>query len=332
MWFLFAILTTLAWGGADVFYKLGSDPNDKHSHLKIAVSVGFVMGVHALIYYFVKDVEVSMLDIVKYLPVSACYILSMVIGYVGLRYLALSISSPVQNTSGVLVTIMMVIFFGTTVGGLEIAGIVIITVGLVVLALLENFYGEKVELTPKDRKYKFSFLAIVFPLIYCVIDALGTFGDGIYLDEMELISEDAALIAYESTFFVVGLVCLAFMLIKRGQTQRKLRLSADFNSDVQLSPEEARDMLNARRPLISKKSDAAKLIAAILETIGQFFYVFAMSGSAAVAAPLIASYSVFAVIFSRIFLKEKLKGPQYAVIVFVLLGILLLGIAEGIAE
>lgn len=326
------MLTTLAWGGADVFYKKGSDPDDKYSHLKIAVAVGFVMGLHALIYYFAKDVEVGWIDIVKYLPVSACYILSMIIGYVGLRYLAISIASPVQNTSGVLVTILTVIFFGVTVSGLEIAGIVLITVGLVVLACLENHYGEKVELSSSDRKYKFGVLAIVFPLVYCLIDALGTFGDAIYLDELELISEDAALIAYESTFFLVGVICLIYMFIMRALTEKKLRLAAEFGSAVNLSPEETREMLNARRPLLSPKSNISRLLAAVLETVGQFFYVFAMSSNAAVAAPLIASYSIFSVLFSRIFLKEKLKPAQYAVVTAVIIGILLLGIAEGLSE
>lgn len=87
MWFLFAMITALAWGGADLFYKKGSDKNDKYSHIKIAIVVGLVMGIHALIYYFAKGVELQIIDIVKYLPVSLLYISSMVVGYVGLRYL-----------------------------------------------------------------------------------------------------------------------------------------------------------------------------------------------------------------------------------------------------
>jgi drug/metabolite transporter (DMT)-like permease len=40
-----------------------------------------------------------------------------------------------------------------------------------------------------------------------------------------------------------------------------------------------------------------------------------MSSNAIIAAPLIASYSIFSVILSRIFLKEKLSKAQYAVII-----------------
>ena len=48
-----------------------------------------------------------------------------------------------------------------------------------------------------------------------------------------------------------------------------------------------------------------KFLAAILETAGQFTYVFAMSGNAIIAAPIISSVCVVSVILSRIFLKEK---------------------------
>ncbi len=331
MWFLFAILTTISWGAADLFYKIGSNSDDKYSHLKIAVAVGFVMGLHALIYYFAKGVDMTIMDVVKYLPISACYIISMIVGYIGLRYLTLSISSPIQNTSGVIVTILMVICFGTEITSIEIAGIVIITVALVVLAILENHYGEKVELSNADKKYKFSFLAIVFPLIYCVIDALGTFGDAIYLDEMEIISEDAALISYEFTFFIVGVVCLVYLIGKRKSLERKLRLSAEYNSNITLTPDERRSLIDNRHKLI-EKFDGARFIAAVLETIGQFFYVFAMSSHAVIAAPLVACYCAFSMLFSRIFLKEKLKAPQYITLFIVMAGIVLLGVAEGLAE
>ena len=42
-WFLFALICLLGWGCADLFYKMGSDENDRYSHLRIAVWVGLVM-------------------------------------------------------------------------------------------------------------------------------------------------------------------------------------------------------------------------------------------------------------------------------------------------
>ena len=49
MWFVFALITALAWGGADLFYKKGSDEKTPYTHLRITVMVGLVMGVYAIL-------------------------------------------------------------------------------------------------------------------------------------------------------------------------------------------------------------------------------------------------------------------------------------------
>ena len=99
-WYTAAVLTILFWGIADVFYKKGSNPKDRYSHLRIIVMVGFVMGIQAFFELNKMGWQFDPINILKYLPVSSMYILSMTIGYVGLRYLDVSINSPVSNTSG----------------------------------------------------------------------------------------------------------------------------------------------------------------------------------------------------------------------------------------
>lgn len=300
MWFGFAILTALAWGGADLFYKKGSDSHDKFSHLKIVVMVGFVMGIHATGYMLIEGLTFDPMDMVKYLPVSGLYILSMTIGYIGLRYIELSIASPVQNSSGAITSILLFIFFTHQLSGLEILGIVMITLGVIRIAVLEKraeMAALQLSTTKIAKKYQIGVMAIIFPILYAVIDGLGTFADGIYLDELSLISEDAALLAYEYTFFICAVVSFIYL---------KWIKKVPFH--------------------IFKERD--KGTAAVLETIGQFFYVFAMAKNAIIVAPLIASYSIFSVILSRIFLKEKLSRQHYIVIAIVMLGIALLGIAD----
>jgi len=299
MWLLFSLLTALAWGGADLFYKKGSDSKDKYSHLKIVVMVGLVMGTHATAYILLKGITFDPFDLVRYLPVSALYILSMTIGYIGLRYIELSIASPVQNSSGAVTAILLFIFFQQQLGIFHVIGIVVITTGVIGLAVLEKKIDQdlrKALRKPIDMKYQIGILAITFPILYAIIDALGTFADGIYLDELSLISEEAALIAYEYTFLICAILTFVYLKIK------KVRLNVFSERD--------------------------KGYAAILETIGQFFYVFAMAKNAIIVAPLIASYSIFSVVLSRIFIKEKLSKLHYAIIALVILGIVLLGIAD----
>jgi len=300
MWFLFALLTTLSWGAADLFYKKGSDSNDKYSHIKIGIMVGIVMGIHGALYMVINGITFDPLDIVKYLPVSFFYILSMLIGYLGLRYIELSISSPVQNSSGAITAIALIILFPEQLGVIDITGIVLITGGVIGLAILEKKLQNaalKADNIAVDPKYQISLLAITFPILYAVLDAIGTAADGIYLDKLNLIGEDAALLAYEFTWFIYAVISLVYLTVIKKQKYNILK-------------------------------EPVRLSAAIFETAGQFFYVFAISENSVVSAPMIASYSIVSVILSRIFLREKLSKQHYILIIIVMIGIAVLGIAE----
>lgn len=298
MWFLFAVLTALLWGAADLFYKKGTVSEDKYSPMKIVIAVGLVMGIHAIGYILIEDVSFTIMDVVKYLPISAMYIISMWVGYRGLRYLDLSISSPVQNASGAVVVLLLLIIFQSEVTVLDIIGMVFIFGGVIVMGIIDKKEEDYVPLIDSDKKYSVSVLAILFPILYCLLDALGTFGDAVYLDELQIISEDAALVSYELTFLLCAIVCFIYLLVKKQKF--------DF------------------------KSDKFKLGAAIFETGGQFFYVFAMAGNAVIAVPLVGAYCIFSVILSRIFLKEKLSVSKLLVVIGVILGIVLLGLSEGL--
>ena len=312
MWFLFTLLCTAAWGVADLFYKKGNAPDEKLSHLKTSVFVGAVMGAHALFLLIQSGFDYDFLNILVYLPVSSMYILSMTVGYFGLRYLELSVSSPVQNTSGAIVCILCLVFLGETLDLLSGIAVLLICAGVFLLGLFE--YRESVsEASPEERKkYRTSFRALLFPILYCVFDALGTFFDAWYLDDFEKTPlrgvteetfEDAANISYELTFFFCAI--LLFIYIR---------------------------FIKKEKFLAVRQTSFSRLAAALFETAGQFFYVYAMSGNGAVAAPVVASYCMVSVLLSRVFLKEKLTWKKYAAVALAVAGILLLGIVEGLAE
>ena len=101
MWFWLSLIALLCWSGSDLFSKIGCrDADDKLAHLKMVIAVGVVMGLHAAYEIFVGGAVVTWHVIWTYLPVSLLYIGSMTLGYVGLRYIELSISSPICNSSG----------------------------------------------------------------------------------------------------------------------------------------------------------------------------------------------------------------------------------------
>ena len=68
--------------------------------------------------------------------------------------------------------------------------------------------------------------------------------------------------------------------------------------------------------------DKSNIIAAVFETAGQFFYVYAMATNATISAVVVSSYCVLSLILSRVFLKEKLNLKQYVMITMVLIGII----------
>ena len=294
----------LAWGAADLFYKKGADENDKYSHLKTSMMVGVIMGIHALYTLIFGDIGYDFKNLLIYLPVSMMYILSMTVGYFGLRYLEVSISSPIQNSSGVVTCILLVTVLGETLDIPIAIAVAVICLAVFVLGILEKKESDKLR-EAGDEKYRVGFIAFFMPIIYCIVDALGTFFDGYYLDDFtttplvgvtEETFEDVANTSYELTFFICAVLIFIF--------------------------------LKAKKQKIVIREQGSRTVAAVFETVGQFTYVYAMSGRAVVAAPMIASYSVVAMILSRIFPKEKLSAKQYACIVFIMLGIVVLGIYD----
>ena len=113
-WYTAAVMTIFLWGVADVFYKKGTSSRDKQSHLRIVVMVGAVMGLQALFELHKLNWQFDLYNIIRYLPVSSMYILSMTLGYIGLRDLEVSINSPVSNTSGAVAGILAFLVLGKT--------------------------------------------------------------------------------------------------------------------------------------------------------------------------------------------------------------------------
>ena len=302
MWFWLSLTALLCWSGSDLFSKIGCQgEDDKLSHLKMVIAVGVVMGLHAAYEVFIGGVEINPGVFATYLPVSLLYISSMAIGYLGLRYIELSISSPICNSSGAIVAVLCLITGGIgEIVPMQLLATALVCIGVIGLGIVEAHEDEGLRAARQDaanRHYAKSWLALALPVIYCLLDALGTFADSLVL---ETLNEDSANVAYELTFLLAGLVCFAYVVFIK------------------------KDRLLPRR-------EAPKYVGALFETAGQFAYIYAIADSAhvAMAAPIISSYCVASVLWSRIFLKEKLSKKHYAMIALVVVGIAVLGFFDA---
>ncbi len=300
MWFLLSIVALLCWSGSDLFSKIGcADRADKLSHLKMVIAVGAVMGLHAAWEIFVGKTEITLKIIVAYLPVSLLYILSMALGYLALRYIELSVSSPVCNSSGALVAIIYLVLYGPRETGVgQLTATAVICAGVILLGVVESREDEALRAERQKKsnyKYVKSPLALILPLLYCLLDAAGTFADSRVLEK---INEDSANVAYELTFLFAGVCALVYCLIKREKPQ--------------------------------PKKAAPRFVGAVFETAGQLAYIYAIGDEEHVmlAAPIISAYCALSVLWSSIFLKERLSKKHYAAIAVVIVGIIIMGVFD----
>ena len=136
------------------------------------------------------------------------------------------------------------------------------------------------------------------------MDALGTVGDQA-ISELNLfdMSEYASNTAFE--FTALSFAVIAFLWVKAVKKEKFFSFGDGANSKI------------LRRNL---------LIGGICETVGQMFYMAVMFSDFSAGMPMISAYCVLSVLWSRVFLKEKLSWKHYLAILLTFAGIILLGI------
>ena len=301
MWLWLSLITLLCWSGSDLFSKIGCrDGSDKYSHLKMVIAVGVVMGLHAAFEIFVGGTEISWSVIWTYLPISLLYISSMALGYLGLRYIELSVSSPICNSSGALVAVLTLLFVGgEDYSPLALLAIALVCVGAIGLGVVDATEDPELRAErQKDGNYKYakSFLALALPVAYCILDAAGTFADNRVLETLD---EGSANCAYELTFLAAAIFCFIYVVL-------------------------------IKKDRLVPKMEGPKYLGAICETAGQFAYIYAIADTShlAMSAPIISSYCAASVLWSRLFLKDKLSWKHYGMICLVVIGIAIMGIFD----
>lgn len=302
MWLRLSLITLLCWSGSDLFSKIGCrNAQDKYAHLKMVMAVGVVMGLHACYKIYIDGVEISLSIIMTYLPVSLLYIFSMALGYLGLRYIELSISSPICNSSGALVAVLSLATGGlAAVNGWQLAAVALVCAGVIGLGVVESREDEELRAARQEAsnyKYAKSWLALALPVAYCLLDAAGTFADNIVLETLD---EESANVAYELTFLAAGVLSFIYVV---GYKKDKL----------------------------VPRMEAPKYAGALFETAGQFAYIYAISDTEHLmfSAPIISAYCVASALWGGLFLGERLSWKHYAALALVIVGIVILGLFDA---
>lgn len=300
-WYTYSLLAVLFWSGSDLFSKMASKHEDKYSQFRIMSVLGVAMGLHAIFLLLTSDSlkadPMRLINFWYYLPAGALYILSMILGYIGLRYMVLSVSSPICNASGAVEILLCWLILGQTASMPAILSALLLTASVVLLAVVESKNptdeiqnGKRIHMTHKEI-----LLGLLLPVAYCFLDAAGTMAETIMYDA-ELMSEDAGSVTYELMWLVIGIASLIYLCGVKKQ------------------------------PLLRWPSKGALVGQSVCETAGNYFYIYAIATDYAILAePMIGCYAVISVLWGRLILKEKLSVKHYICIAMALVGIALLG-------
>ena len=316
-WLLLAFSCIILWGITDILYKKSLDYNDPLSQYKAFVWIGMVMGLAGAIMAICSDTLRDSIMMVKdnlyLIPLCIFYALALFFGLLGAKHLDASVVSPLENIDGAITAIILYMFFFLTgrshvtdsIGIMDIIGTVAITTGVIFLGIQEHKLSkQEINLEEDKKKHRLGALALIFPIIYNLVDAVSMVAVGITVsEETEVSIPDIDFFIFESLGFIVVAICMwLYMLIAK---------KYKYN--------------------LFKKEELVRCGAATSETLGTMTYIFAVAGNPILTAPITSSYCLVTVVLARIFLKERLTKKQYLSVAFVIIGIALLGISEIIS-
>ena len=311
-WLVLTLLSLIAWALVDVLSKYVSTENDPDAHLELIIIVGLFLLPTLFSSLGESESGLSILQIVwKYktwIVVPLCYILDLWGSFFPLKYLEISIVSPVVNTAGVISVIVLLCYYFAT-GSIDsindvlsnrtIIGMIIITVGLVALGYVqEKQAGKELAERPKNKWYRYGAIALIIPILAAFFEGMEGILAGIVLDPERGfgVGENDYWILYSVVCIVSAVVIWIYLFIKNKKPYNPFSLK-----------------------------EWPKYVLAILEVVAESWWLSAMADEPLIVAFLSCTYCVFTVIFSRILLKEKMTRPQYICVALVIIGIIIVG-------
>ena len=313
-WLLLTLSCVILWGITDILLKKSLDYSDSLSQYKTFVWIGIVMAPAGVIMAICSDTLLDSIMMVKdnlyLIPLCVFYAIALFFGLLGAKYLDASVVSPLENIDGAMAAIILYFFFLFTgrshitdkIGLVQLVGTVAIVVGVVLLGIQEQSLSkQETHLSENKKRHRLGALALIFPIVYNLVDAVSMVAVGITVsEETDVAIPNIDFFIFESLGFVVVAICVWFymLIIKK----------------YKYNP--------------FKKEELVRCGAATGETFGTMAFTFAVGISPILTAPITSSYCFVTIVLARIFLKERLTKKQYLSLAFLVVGIALLGVSE----
>ena len=313
-WLLLTLSCIILWGVTDILNKKSLDYSDSLSQYKTFVWIGIVMAPAGVIMAICSETLLDSIMMVKdnlyLIPLCVLYAIALFFGLLGAKHLDASVVSPLENIDGAIAAIILYFFFMFTgnshitgaIGVTDIIATLSIVAGVVLLGTQEQTLSkQEAHLSEDKRRHRLGALALVFPIIYNLVDAVSMVAVGITVsEETEVAIPDTDFFIFESLGFVAVAICMwLYMLIVKKYKYNPF-----------------------------KKEEMVRCGAAASETFGTMTYIFAVAGNPILTAPITSSYCLVTIALARIFLKERLTKKMYLSLAFLVIGIALLGVSE----
>ncbi len=313
-WLLLTLSCIILWGITDILLKKSLDYSDSLSQYKTFVWIGIVMAPAGVIMAICSDTLLDSIMMVKdnlyLIPLCVFYAIALFFGLLGAKHLDASVVSPLENIDGAMAAIILYFFFLFTgrshitdkIGLVQLVGTVAIVVGVVLLGIQEQSLSkQETHLSEDKKRHRLGALALIFPIVYNLVDAVSMVAVGITVsEETDVAIPDIDFFIFESLGFVIVAICMwLYMLIVKKYKYNPF-----------------------------KKEELVRCGAATGETFGTMTYIFAVAGNPILTAPITSSYCLVTIVLARIFLKERLTQKQYLSLAFLVVGIALLGVSE----
>lgn len=313
-WFILTISCIILWGITDILLKKSLGYSDPLSQFKTFIWIGLVMalagGIMAICSDTLPDSIRMVGDNLYLIPLCVFYVIALFFGLLGTKHLEASVVSPLENIDGAIAAIILYIFFLFTdsshltdkIEVVDVIGTIAIVAGIVLLGIQEQKLSkQEANLNKDNKKHRLGALALIFPVVYNLVDAASMVAMGITVSgETEVSIPDMDFFFFECVGFAIATVFVwLYLLIAKKYVYNPF-----------------------------KKTELSRCGAGVCDTIGTMAFTFAVGLNPILTAPITSSYCLVTIVLARIFLKERLTPKQYLSLAFLVIGIALLGVSE----
>ena len=191
-WLILTLACIILWGVTDILLKKSLNYTDPLSQYKTFIWIGLVAAPVSVIMAICSDTLPDSIRIVAQnpyiIPVNIFYVVASFFGLLGAKHLDASVVSPLENIDGAITAIILYCFFlfadrsnvTDTIGIMDIVGMVVITVGVVLLGIQEQKLSKQEKHLDEDKKkHRLGALALLFPIAYNLADAASMVAMGV---------------------------------------------------------------------------------------------------------------------------------------------------------